>query len=154
MNSTTAKTILYDIFNFLCRNDIILNDIITYGNQFKLDNILLPTDLETIYEEWDYNQRDHEAMKLIPEKYANHVCIRSTPNGNCFFNSASLIVFGHEENHLQLRLAVIIELMANANYYLQQKIFEQDLFYRDEALNTNMKKEKQVNNSFKKVKKY
>ncbi|GET65631.1 hypothetical protein GLOIN_2v1835524 [Rhizophagus irregularis DAOM 181602=DAOM 197198] len=30
--------------------------------------------------------------------------------------------------------------MANADYYLQQKIFEQDVLYRDEALNTNMEK--------------
>ena len=55
-------------------------------------------------------------MKLIPKKYDNHICIKSTPNGNCFFNSASLIVFGHEENHIQLRLAVMVELMANADH--------------------------------------
>jgi len=140
MNSTTAKNVLYDIFNFFCGNNITLNDIITYGSQFDHNNILLPTNFETIYEEWDYNQRDNEAMKLIPEKYADHVCIRSTANGNCFFNSASLIIYGHEEHHIQLRLAVIIELMANADYYLQQKIFEQDILYRDEALITNMEK--------------
>ncbi|UZO21492.1 uncharacterized protein OCT59_013885 [Rhizophagus irregularis] len=140
MNSTTAKNVLYDIFDFFCGNNITLNDIITYGNQFDLNNILLPTNFRTIYEEWDYNRRDDEAMKLIPEKYADYVCIRSTADGNCFFNSASLIVYGHEENHIQLRLAVMIELMANADYYLQQKIFEQDVLYRDEALNTNMEK--------------
>ncbi|PKK60228.1 hypothetical protein RhiirC2_793638 [Rhizophagus irregularis] len=140
MNSTTAKNVLYDIFDFFCGNNITLNDIITYGNQIDLNNILLPTNFRTIYEEWDYNRRDDEAMKLISEKYADHVCIRSTADGNCFFNSALLIVYGHEENHIQLRLAVMIELMANADYYLQQKIFEQDVLYRDEALNTNMEK--------------
>ncbi|PKY59413.1 hypothetical protein RhiirA4_482135, partial [Rhizophagus irregularis] len=121
MNSNIAENNLYDIFNLLRRSDITLNDIIIYGNQFRLNN--------------DYVQRDNEAIKLIPDKYADHVCIKSTADGNCFFNSASLIVFGHENNHMQLRLAVMIELMANANYYLQQPVFEQDIFYRDEALN-------------------
>ena len=32
MNSIIAENILYDIFNFFCKNNIILNDIITYGN--------------------------------------------------------------------------------------------------------------------------
>ena len=93
-----------------------------------------------------------EAMKLIPNKYKDHVCIKSIPNGNCFFNSASLIVFGHENNNIQLRLAVMIELMANADHYLQQPVFEQDIFYKDEALDVvNMEKQ---NNLFKKAKEY
>ncbi|UZO19300.1 uncharacterized protein OCT59_010597 [Rhizophagus irregularis] len=152
MNSIMAENTLYDIFNFLCKNDITLKNIITYGTQFNLNNVILSTNFSHIYEEWDYVQRDNKAMKLIPEKYANHICIKSTPNGNCFFNSASLIAFGHEDNHMQLRLAVMIELMANADHYLQQEIFEQDIFYRDKALdNINMETQ---NNSFKKASEY
>jgi hypothetical protein len=152
MNSTIATNTLYNLYNFLCNNNITVNDIITHGIQFDLKNILLPTNFDPIYEEWDYDQRDSEAMKLIPEKYKDYVCIKSSPNGNCFFNSASLIVFGHEDNNVQLRLAVIIELMTNANHYLQQPVFEQDIFYRDEALNVdNMEKQ---NNSFKKANEY
>ncbi|CAB4474949.1 unnamed protein product [Rhizophagus irregularis] len=147
-----AENTLYDIFNFLCKNDITLKNIITYGTQFNLNNVILSTNFSHIYEEWDYVQRDNEAMKLIPEKYANHICIKSTPNGNCFLNSASLIAFGHEDNHMQLRLAVMIELMVNADHYLQQEIFEQDIFYRDKALdNINMETQ---NNSFKKASEY
>jgi hypothetical protein len=151
MNSITATNTLYKLYNFLS-NNITINDIITYGIQFDPNNILSPNDFNPIYEEWDYEQRDNEAMKLIPNKYKDHVCIKSTPNGNCFFNSASLIVFGHEDNNIQLRLAVIIKLMANADHYLQQPIFEQDVFYRDEALNTiNIEKQ---DNSFRKAKEY
>lgn len=150
MNSIKAENTLYGIFNFLCKNDIVLNDIITYGNQFNLNNVILSTNFNPIYEEWDYIQRDDEAMKLIPEKYADHICIKSTPDGNCFFNSASLIIFGYEDNHMQLRLAVMIELMANADHYLQQPVFEQDIFYRDEALNNCIN----INDTFKKSKEY
>ena len=149
MDSDTATNTLYNLYNFLCNNDITINDIITCGIQFNLDNILLPINFDPIYEEWDYDQRDCEAMKLIPEKYKDRICIKSTPNGNCFFNSASLIVFGHEDNHIQLRLAVIVELMSNADHYLRQSIFEKDIFYRDEALNTERQ-----DHSFKKAKEY
>ena len=65
MNSNITENTLYDIFNFLCKNDIILNDIITYSRQFELNNVILLTDFNSIYEEWDYIQRDNEAMKLI-----------------------------------------------------------------------------------------
>ena len=151
MNSIIATNTLYEIYNFLCKNNITLNNIITYGSQFDLSNILLQTNLDPIYEEWDHNQKDDEAMKLIPKKYEDYICIISTPNGNCFFNSASLIVFGHEDNNIQLRLAVIVELMAHADHYLQQPVFEQDVFYRDEALNNiNIVQD----NSFKKAKEY
>jgi len=152
MNSITATNTLYNLYDFFCNNNITVNDIIIRGIQFDLNNILLSTSFDSIYEEWDYNQKDCEAMKLIPKKYKDHVCITSTPNGNCFFNSASLIVFGNEDNNIQLRLAVIIELMANANYYLQQPVFEKDIFYRDEALNTVNTEEQ--DNSFKKAKEY
>ncbi|GBB93924.1 hypothetical protein RclHR1_22560001 [Rhizophagus clarus] len=86
MNSIMAENTLYDIFSFLCKNDITLNNIITYGTQFNLNNVIFSTNSSHIYEEWDYIQRDNEAMKLIPKKYADHICIKSTPNGNCFFN--------------------------------------------------------------------
>ncbi|CAB4436575.1 unnamed protein product [Rhizophagus irregularis] len=106
MNSIMPENTLYDI-----KNDITLKNIITYNTQFNLNNVILSTNFSHIYEEWDYVQRDNEVMKLIPEKYANHICIKSTSNGNCFFNSTSLIAFGHKDNHMQLRLAVMIELM-------------------------------------------
>lgn len=84
MNSDTATNTLYNLYNFFCNNDITINDIITCGTQFNPDQILLPINFDPIYEEWDYDQRDCEAMKLIPEKYKDRICIKSTLNGNCF----------------------------------------------------------------------
>ncbi|PKK74651.1 hypothetical protein RhiirC2_774549 [Rhizophagus irregularis] len=63
-----AENTLYDIFNFLCKNDITLKNIITYDTQFNLNNVILLTNFSHIYEEWDYVHRDNnEAMKLISE---------------------------------------------------------------------------------------
>ena len=137
MNSTIATDTLVSIFHFFEGHTITLNDIINYGTQFDSASIL-PNNLGFINEEWDDEEQDHEAMKLLPKKkYENHVCIRSTPDGNCFFNSASLLVVGNENLNIQLRLAVIIELMSHAEFYLQQPIFEQDIIYRNEAFDDN-----------------
>ncbi|CAB4412329.1 unnamed protein product [Rhizophagus irregularis] len=136
MNSITATNTLHSIFHFLNKSNITLSEVINYGAQFDSASILPNNcNLDFINEEWndDMQELDHEAMKLLPERYKNYICIRSTPNGNCFFNSASLIVFGNEKFNIQLRLAVMIELMTYAQFYLQQKIFEQDIIYREKA---------------------
>jgi len=140
MDSSTAKNTLYSIFDFLKRDNITLNEVINYGTQFNSSNIL-PGNLDLINEEWndDEYEQDHESMKLLPEKYKDHICVRSTGDGNCLFNSASLIIFGNEAFNLQLRLAVMIELMTYAQFYLQQQIFEQDIIYRDEAFDNENK---------------
>ncbi|PKY49981.1 hypothetical protein RhiirA4_466193 [Rhizophagus irregularis] len=111
---------LYDI-----KNDITLKNIITYNTQFNLNNVILSTNFSHIYEEWDYVQRDNEVMKLIPEKYANHICIKSTSNGNCFFNSTSLIAFGHKDNHMQLHKA-----LDNINMETQNNSFKKAILHR------------------------
>src|SRR3989337_1091300 len=97
MDSSTAKNTLYSIFDFLKRDNITLNEVINYGTQFNSSNIL-PGNLDLINEEWndDEYEQDHESMKLLPEKYKDHICVRSTGDGNCFFNSAFLIIFGNE----------------------------------------------------------
>ena len=155
MNSFTATNTLYSIFNFLNRNNITLSEVINYGTQFDSASIL-PDNLDLINKEWNDNEheQDYESLKLLPDKYKDYICIRSMGDGNCFFNSASLIVFGNENFNIQLRLAVMIELMVHAQFYLQQKIFEQEIIYRDEALdyldsgnrttsNHNFKKERE-----------
>ncbi|EXX69086.1 uncharacterized protein OCT59_004738 [Rhizophagus irregularis] len=152
MESITATNTLHTIFNFLDRNDITLSEVINYGVQFDSADIL-PNSFD-INEEWDDDKQDYEAMKLLPEKYKDCVCIRSTPDGNCFFNSASLIVFGNENFNIQLRLAVMVELMIHSQFYLQQKIFEQDIIYREEALNSGNSRIINNNYGFKKESEY
>jgi hypothetical protein len=113
MDSATATNTLHSIFRFLEKKDVTLNKVIEYGSQFDSTNIL-SNNLNFINEKWSDDDQDYEAMKLLPKKYENHICVRSTPDGNCFFNSASLIVFGNEKFNIQLRLAVMIELMTYA----------------------------------------
>src|SRR5215469_7588417 len=131
MNSITATNTLYSIFDFLNKDNIMLSEIINYGVQFN--NISILPNIDFINEEWNEDDQDYEAMKLLPERYKDYICIKSMPDSNCFFNSALLIVFGNENFNLQLRLATIIELMTHAPFYLQQSIFEKDIIYRNNA---------------------
>ena len=107
MDSFTATNTLYLIFNFLNRDNIMLSEIINYGIQFDKTNILPNINIDFINKEWNSDDQDNEVMKLLPERYKDYVCIKLTPDGNCFFNSASLIVFGNENLNLQLRLATV-----------------------------------------------
>ena len=122
MEYITATNTLHSIFHFLDRNDITLSEVINYGAQFD-STCILPNNIDFINEEWDDDGQDYEAMKLLPEKHKNYVCIRSTPDGNCFFNSASLIVFGNENFNIQLRLAVMIETNGTCTILFTTKNF-------------------------------
>jgi hypothetical protein len=73
---------------------------------------------------------------LLPREYKHLICGKSTGNGNCLFNSASIILYGDENQCMQLRLAVIIELMKNAKRYLEIEAFETDITYSNDALNS------------------
>ena len=70
MNSTIATDTLFSIFHFLEGHTITLNDIINYGTQFDSASIL-PNNLGFINEEWDDEEQDHEAIKLLPKKSNN-----------------------------------------------------------------------------------
>lgn len=79
---------------------------------------------------------DNGSNYLLPEEYRHLICGRSTANGNCLFNSASIILYGSESYSVQLRLAVIIELMKDAGRYLEIGAFETDIIYSNNALDS------------------
>jgi len=130
MDHSIAANTLFSISNFCERNDITLNEVINYGAQLDitciLPAILIPLTkngsmMKKIMKQWSYFQKN---TKII------FVLIKSIPDGNYLFNSASLIVFGNEAFNIELRLAVIIELMTFAEFYLYQQIFDKILFTR------------------------
>ena len=41
----------------------------------------------------------------------------TAPDGNCFYRTMSLGLYGHEEHHLQLRLQTTIEIALNRIHY-------------------------------------
>ena len=51
--------------------------------------------------------------------------LKSYGDGNCLSRSLSLIMFGHENNHIELRVHSIIELACNEERYLTEDTFKE-----------------------------
>lgn len=63
------------------------------------------------------SQVDEISCPIIPSKYADLVPIRSTGDGNCPFNSASLAICRNESRANELRLRTCLELAKNRDFY-------------------------------------
>ena len=71
--------------------------------------------------------RDDLGTTLIPDDIAakpsgNPVVLKSTGNGNCLYNSASLLLCGDESRSEGLRILVAGELYFNAEHYADHEI--------------------------------
>ena len=74
--------------------------------------------------------RDDLGMSLIPEdvtvKQGEHMLtLQATPNGDCLFNAASILLCGHESLSTLLRLLVAGELYFNATFYADHETFSE-----------------------------
>ena len=51
------------------------------------------------------------------------VPMKSFGDGNCFYRSLSLVLFGNEDGHVELRVQSVVELALNEKSYLDEKTF-------------------------------
>ena len=73
---------------------------------------------------------DFESSELIPTEYfGEFVALNSRGDGNCCFRAASILFFGSEERHLEIRVRTIIELALHSFFYLA----DEDVISRMEA---------------------
>ena len=79
---------------------------------------------------------DVAAEKILHLRYSHLTSAAVLSDGNCLLNSISLIFAGDQTLALQFRLVMIIELMKHADFYLSQKLFEEDYYFSDAALNS------------------
>ena len=64
---------------------------------------------------------DFSCCDLIPtEHYAEFVALKTFGDGNCCFRAASLMLFGTEQNQLELRVRTIVELAKYIFFYLAE----------------------------------
>ena len=73
---------------------------------------------------------DDLGTSLIPTditaKHGENIfALRATPNGDCLFNAASIVLFGHEDHAILLRLLVAGELYFNATFYADHELFNE-----------------------------
>ena len=43
----------------------------------------------------------------------------ATGDGNCFYNSISTLLFGHEDHSLHLRLASVVHAVSHVDHYIE-----------------------------------
>ena len=57
---------------------------------------------------------DNISMELMPsDANPNLIPQKSIGDGNCLYRSLSLILFGSEDNHIEIRVRTVIELACN-----------------------------------------
>ena len=123
IDSKTAKQILIETENFLTELPNI-SDIMSYGKKHKKIQIL-PYDISYV----DINISedivvDKGACALLPDEFNHYVCAGTTSDWNWLYNAASCFLIKDDLLAVQLRLSVVLELMAFANKYLKLEVFE------------------------------
>ena len=63
---------------------------------------------------------DEKSQKLIPTGKLNgeHIALLTKGDGNCLFRAASILAFGDESKHLEMRVRTAVELACNKSHYL------------------------------------
>ena len=102
-NAVTSATD-FDAIKSICKSfhhDMIKFPCPTYPNKLK-----------------DFTP-DLVAAALNPDKNMTPVCVIG--DGNCLPRCASILAYGHEENHKEMRSRIIIELVTNFDKYIDPK---------------------------------
>ena len=87
----------------------------------KLPPLVLHKDID-----FSSSEVDSYSQGLVPRAKASaYVALNTTGDGNCFFRAASILAFGHEDKHEEMRVRIIVELATNSEFYLQDKDNEQ-----------------------------
>ena len=88
-------------------NEIIANFLPLLQNSFG----------EVPHENASNRRQDLITTGLLPEGFKSWIPLSSNADGNCLFNSASILLIGNETFSGILRLLTVAELFANSDFY-------------------------------------
>lgn len=84
---------------------------------------------------WNELQFDWTSQELLPpEKSTEYRALKTVADGNCFFRTASILAFGNEHKHEEMRLRSVIELACNRDFYLEGEDIEKMLIAEAQEL--------------------
>ncbi|RHZ45362.1 hypothetical protein Glove_680g67 [Diversispora epigaea] len=132
MGNETVLEILNRISFFLQKEKNLTNlsRIESYASQFPTHSII---DINFHCSKLPRTKEDRGAQWLLPPEYHHLRCYKSTGDGNCLFNSVSLLITGTEKIAPKFRLLTVLELMKNIKHYLDVPIFKKSIIYSNEA---------------------
>ena len=65
---------------------------------------------------------DNEAREIYPvDAPSNLIPVTVIGDGNCLFRSFSVLIFGNESHHIELRARASVELICNIEYYINEE---------------------------------
>ena len=89
--------------------------------QFQQYAYVIPSRFPHHYSEEAYTI-DYEARNIYPlDAPSNLIPVRVIGDGHCLFRSFSLLIFGTETNHIEMRARASVELICNTEYYLNEE---------------------------------
>ena len=92
--------------------------------------------LTSIYSSYENVTKDDISVQLmLCDANLELTPVESYGDGNCLFRSLSLIMFGHENNHVELRVHSVIELACNEERYLEDTFKEMAEYSYDGVMN-------------------
>ncbi|XP_067049599.1 uncharacterized protein [Acropora muricata] len=95
----------------------------------KLPPLVLHEDID-----FSSNKVDTYSQKLVPvTKASAYRALKTTGDGNCFFRAASILAFGHQGKHEEMRLRTVVELATNSEFYLQDKDNERRIVAQEQV---------------------
>ena len=97
----------FDAFKDFCQSASKIYDMASFHAQLELPTI----------PDFRNNRIDHHANPIIPDNINYMNALRSNGNGNCLFNSISIMLNGTESLATELRVRTCIELALNRNFY-------------------------------------
>lgn len=115
---------------------LIAKDVLNSLHKYPLQSVPFMT-----MEECN-GERDTEALECLPDGLHHIFPVKTTSDGNCLPRSLSLLVFGSEDHHVEIRCRIAMELVLNSHHYLS--LCEEDLnyisllsdFHSDDIVNT------------------
>jgi len=148
MNQQNVQSTLTAIANFF-NNNHISSLLYLENNEFtsKLNPYDILPNQKIVYTHLPPNiSIDKSSCFLLPKNFKHLICGQATGNGDCLYNSISIILWGNENFATNLRLSTVIELMKNAKFYLDKDVFENDITYSTTALDSSELAKKKFDN--------
>ncbi|XP_044164845.1 uncharacterized protein LOC122948815 isoform X1 [Acropora millepora] len=95
----------------------------------KLPPLVLHEDID-----FSSNKIDTYSQKFVPvTKASAYRALKTAGDGNCFFRAASILAFGHQGKHEEMRLRTVVELATNSEFYLQDKDNERRIVAQEQV---------------------
>ena len=96
---------------YACIQELVISDINTLIESFPIPN-------SPIVQMYTKDRIDNNALMLYPwDGPDDFVPLKSTPDGNCLYNSISILLIGCEDMSLELRIRTVLSMINFIDFF-------------------------------------